>query len=157
LVVPSFRFNFGGAEESAGFVSPSGVVVDSSGVGCRRFRVGRPGALGRRDAMRAPRCEADARVCRDGEEPAAEGTSPFKTADPLPRSEQRLLQRIIGIRDAPEQAIAMGVERSPLRGDQLLKRSLVASSGGVDQPSFVAPFHGGQPSSGDRVSLPQLR
>ena len=46
VVPPSFRFNFGGACCcSAGFCSPSVVVVVlSSGVGCRRFNVGLPGA-----------------------------------------------------------------------------------------------------------------
>jgi hypothetical protein len=44
VVEPSFRFNFGGVEDSIGFCwSPSG-VVESSGVGLRRFNVGLPGA-----------------------------------------------------------------------------------------------------------------
>jgi hypothetical protein len=45
VVVLSCRFNFGGSCFSAGFCSlPSGFVVGSSGVGWRRFSVGRPGA-----------------------------------------------------------------------------------------------------------------
>jgi hypothetical protein len=42
---PSFFFSFGGSALSAGFDSvPSGLVVESSGVGCRLLSVGRPGA-----------------------------------------------------------------------------------------------------------------
>ncbi len=92
--------------------------------------------------MRALRRETHTGMCRDGEEPASQGTSAFETTNTLPRAEQRLLQRIVGIRHATEQSITMGMERGSLRSNQPLKGTLVTSAGGFDQLRFFSRVHG---------------
>ena len=62
----------------------------------------------------------------DRVEPRADGRSLLEAAEPSPRREQRLLQRVLGVLDRAEDPVAVDVQLRPVGLDQLAERVLVA-------------------------------
>src|SRR5690606_12859856 len=84
-------------------------------------RIGRKKLVERHDALRALRGKAQGSVRRDRVQPRAQRAPSLETSQPLPRSEQRLLQRIVRIRHRAEQAVAVRVERAAVLRDELIE------------------------------------
>ena len=58
---------------------------------------------------------------------------PSNRAMPLPGAQQRLLERVLGVVDRAEHAVAVGVQLAAVRLDQAPEGVLVAARGGREQ------------------------
>jgi hypothetical protein len=100
-------------------------------------RVGRRRVVDRQHAFRAAFDCLQARVGGDLVQPGAKRASPLEPRQPPPGAEQRLLQRVLGVRHRAEHAVAVGLEREAIRLDELAECLLVAPTGGFEQPVLV--------------------
>jgi hypothetical protein len=78
-------------------------------------------------ALVAQRVQAAVR--RDAVEPHAQRGSPVEEPEHAPRGQQRLLEKILGLVYRAEDAVAMELELSALRMDELAERLLVSRTG----------------------------
>src|SRR5213592_3877035 len=79
--------------------------------------------LGRPRASACDRGEADVRG--DGVQPGGELRARLVAVGTLPRAQQRLLERVVGVVERAEHPVAVEVERPPVWLDQERERPLV--------------------------------
>jgi hypothetical protein len=96
---------------------------------------------------------AQAHVGGDAVQPCGDRRARLEPSDPAPGPQQRLLQRVVGIVQRPKEAVAVGVQRRPVRRCQLDERPLVTLTGGaeeiavIDGHAYDGGTGGGPPSS----------
>ncbi len=107
---------------------------------------GRP-VVDRQHPLRPPRDCVEAGVGRDPVEPGAERTSICEPGQPAPGTQQRLLQRVLGVVHRAEHAVAVGVQLSAIRLDQAGRRRSRRRREPLEQPLLAAPSGLWTPSS----------
>jgi hypothetical protein len=70
-----------------------------------------------------------AAICRGPVKPDLQRGSPVEALRPAPGGQQRLLEKILGILNRAEHAIAMRLELPPVGVDELAERPLVSRAG----------------------------
>ena len=91
---------------------------------------------GRERAPRPPRDRLEAHVRRDPVEPGAERAAALEPCEAAPGPQERILERVLGIVQRAEHAIAVGLQRRPMRPDQQAVRALVPPLRGLEQRSL---------------------
>jgi len=108
LLVPGVRAGQTGGEASIGVRAKPRDVRDR---GCSDH-----GAVARRSEVdghcpSAPGCDAvEASTRGHGVQPRTQRAAALETRDPTPRSQQRVLQGIVGVVGGPQHAVAVGVQ-----------------------------------------------
>ena len=107
-----------------------------------RFRQGqarwRPAGL--RAAARRPQ-RVQAAVCRDLVQPGAQRGTLLEAGQVLPSGQQLLLQRVLGVLQRTEQPVAVRLQLTPVRCDELTERVMVSGLRPFEQPCTHSHDH----------------
>jgi hypothetical protein len=103
------------------------------GLAGRRVRRSCGGVTGREAARRPARDQLQACVGRDLVEPRADRASLLEASESPPRAQQRLLQRVVGVVEGAEHAVAVRVQGAAMRQYELAVGALVASARTLQQ------------------------
>ena len=119
-------------------------------VGGRRPAVGRKNALG-------PPCDlVEAGIGRDPVEPRVSRASTSERGQAAPGAQEGLLERVLGVLQGAQHAVAVGVKRCAVRLDEATKGVLVAVASRFEQPLLLqrARRRGNHLTSLDRGRAP---
>ena len=95
--------------------------------------IGRGPVLDRQQPPLAAGDDVEAGVGGDLVEPGAQRGAATEAAEPAPDPQPRLLQRVLGVVQRAEQAVAVRVQLPPVGLNQALEGALVTAAGGLEQ------------------------
>jgi hypothetical protein len=107
-------------------------------------------------ALGPPRDVVEGRVRRDRVQPGAQRAAALEAAQPAPRPQERLLQRVLRVVDGAEHPVAVGVQLAAVGLDQTREGVLLAASGMIEVDPLLL-WGGGRrhaPHPNDEFSAP---